>query len=53
MAGVGTEEKVLCALKKFYDTISLSQIFFTSPKENSRTRLQLCLNMVYVFTLPL
>ena len=53
MAGVGTEKKVLCALKKVYPTICLSQIFFTSPKENSKTRLLLCLGMVYAFTLPL
>ena len=39
--------------QKLYPTICLSQFFFTPPKENSKTRLHLCLNMVYVFTLPL
>ena len=53
MAGVGTEEEVLFALKKFYPTICLSQIFFTPPKENSKTRLLVRLDMVYAFTIPM
>ena len=53
MVRVGTEERVICGLKKFYPTVCLSQIFFTPPKENSKVSMHLCLNMVYVVTLPL
>ena len=52
MAGVGTEEReYYVPSKKFYPTICLSQIFFIPPKENSKTRLHLRLNMLYVLTL--
>ena len=52
-SGWGLKRKYYVASNKFYPTICLSQIFFTPPKENSKTRLHLCLNIVCVFTLPL
>ena len=51
MVGVGTERKCYMPSKKVYPTIS--RILLTPPKENNKTRIHLCLNMVYVFTLPL
>ena len=53
MAEVGTEEKVLCFLKNILPRHLLkSNFLYPNTKENSRTRVYLCLNMVYVFTLP-
>ena len=53
MAGMGNEEKVLHTLKKILPHHLLESNFLYPTKENSKTRVHLCLNMVYVFTLPL
>ena len=51
--GWGLKRKYYVPLKIFYSTICLGQVFFTAPKENSKRRLHLCLNMINVFALPL
>ena len=52
MTGVGTEEKVFCALKKNL-LHHLLKSDFLYPTEDSKTRLLLCLDIVYAFILPL
>ena len=52
MVGVGTEEKVLCALKNVLPRHLHESNFLYPTEGNSKTRVHVCINMVYVFVLP-